>query len=259
MSNQPFAFNSKNSKRSSFWHAHERVSNIFNFGTLFSPILSVFSLSLVTRLLTLPGYIESRDGFFFVKGVERYSLSETRPFWPGYPVYIWFGSFFNLFYANPVQALHVLSVVASTLTLLPLAALTSGLGKSLGFTPFQAHFAGFAAAIFWALMPLSWLTGSEIYSDPLALLFAITMLWLCQKTMQTGVNADLYFAALFAGLMLGVRLAYLILILPLLYVTWLETIQKHGLEQMFRKIKRQCFGVARKAGSASNRDTTVQK
>jgi hypothetical protein len=179
------------------------------------------------RLATAPTFIESRDGIFFVRGVQHYSVLELRPQWPGYPVYIWLGNLFQLVLNNdPTQALHILSIVASSLCILPISALAAGWCRSNSGSTSRVQIAGFAAGLIWALLPLSWLGGSEIFSDPLALLLGLVMLWLCWQaiSIQEGKqSAGLYLviAGLLGGFMLGVRLSYVTLLLPLLYATWL--------------------------------------
>lgn len=182
-------------------------------------------LTLVVRFLTVPGYIESGDGVFFVRGVLRYSTYELRPHWPGYPVYIWLGQFFNLFSPNPVVALHILAVLAATFCMLPLAILAAELCRLCGGDLPTLKLAGLAASAIWALLPLSWIAGSQIYSDSLALLLALTMLLLAYFAVTAVFGAGNSFrfwlaAAALSGLLLGVRLAYLPLLLPLVYTIW---------------------------------------
>jgi hypothetical protein len=79
-----------------------------------------------------------------------------------------------------------------------------------------------SAAILWMLVPLSWIDGNEIFSDPLALLLALLMLWACSQTFACGARVGYWLlcGALLAGLMLGTRLSYLALLMPLFYATW---------------------------------------
>lgn len=76
----------------------------------------------------------------------------------------------------------------------------------------------------WVLLPLSWLGGSEIFSDPLGLLLALTFFWFCGRSIENRSISNLYLpvAAVLAGLMLGTRLSYLGLLLPLAFAAWLN-------------------------------------
>jgi len=58
------------------------------------------------------------------------------------------------------------------------------------------------------LVPLSWLGGSEIFSDTLALLLGLTMLWVCwqalsKKEGKKGASYYLIVAGLLGGFMLA--------------------------------------------------------
>jgi len=186
------------------------------------PILVLTLVTLWLRILTLPWFIESRDGLFFTRGVERYSVFEMRPQWPGYPVYIWLGKFFNLFFNNSTQALHVLSALTATLTILPIAALVYNWQKASGVEESPARLAAVGGGLIWALVPLSWLGGSEIFSDSLALLMAVTMLWFCGQALSVATKPERWLipAAIIGGLMLGARLSYVALLLPIFFVAW---------------------------------------
>ena len=194
-------------------------------------VFSVYIVILVIgnfllRIGTAPTFIESRDGIFFVRGIQHYSVLELRPQWPGYPVYIWLGNLVYVVTNNPTLALHILSIVASSICILPISALAGGWLYSSNRNYKQAQFGGFAAGFIWALLPLSWLGGSEIFSDPLALLLGFTMLWACWQALtkqETARNPGLYLvlAGLLGGFMIGVRLSYITLLLPLLYISWL--------------------------------------
>jgi Protein O-mannosyl-transferase TMEM260-like len=164
------------------------------------------------RRLTAPAYVESADGYNFVAGLGRYSVPMQQPHWPGYPVYMWTGRLVALFAPGPVEGLHALSVIASSLTAIPLAGLASALARGAGLR------AGLAAAILWLVVPVSWLTGTEIYSDSLAVFLGVAALWSLVRFLDDGDDAALLVASVLDGLMLGVRLAYLPLVLPLVYV-----------------------------------------
>jgi Protein of unknown function (DUF2723) len=209
--------------------------------SLFQTIMSVWYLhlvvvvSLVGRFITMPWYIDSRDGVFFTRALERYAVAEMRPHFPGYPVYIWAGEFFQMFIPDPVKALHALSIVATCLTIYPLAGIAGEWRKNLGGDVLAVQLARFTAAGLWALVPLSLVGGSEIFSDPLAILLSLTALWFCQKALAPTKNAGgwLIIAAFLAGLMVGVRLSYLVLILPLVLVAWQKRKEFLGNRKLF--------------------------
>lgn len=185
-------------------------------------ILLVTVLAMAARLLTVPAFVESREGILYVRGVIHYSVVEMRPYWPGYPVYMWLGQLFNLLSSDPVRALHILSVASSTLCIWPLAALAYEWRRAGGASTQESKLAALGATVTWALVPIAWLNGSEIFGDPTALLLSLVMLWLCWQSLQSGSNAAAYLlpAAVLAGLILGIRLAYLPLLLVLVYATW---------------------------------------
>jgi hypothetical protein len=185
------------------------------------------------RLLTAPPFVEARDSFFFVRGLEKYSVAELRPQWPGYPVYLWIGKLCQIlfFQADPVAAFHLLSALASVLIIWPLAATAAGWGRNpqVSKSASNSKLTVWGTALLWLVLPLAWIDGTEIFSDPLALLFALTMLWLCWQAieskkvqLQTGrpIYRFILGAAVVAGFMLGIRLSYLALLLPLAYAVW---------------------------------------
>ena len=176
---------------------------------------------LLARLLTLPDYVQNADGFFFIQGVERYSVAETRPHPPGYPVYIWAGKLAALVGRDPTSGLRAVSVLASTLTLWPLALVAAFWRRAVGGDPAEAADAGLAAALLWTLSPAAWLVGTEIFSDPLGLLLASLLLLACVRAQDAAdATAWLGLAGLAAGLMLGARLVYVALLGPLAVAAW---------------------------------------
>ncbi len=172
------------------------------------------------RLLTTSALPEGLDGTLFVRGVERYALGETRPHWPGYPVYLWAARLARLVVGDAALALHVVSVAASTAALAPIAALATRWTLRAGLPGRRAALAGVLASVAWVVVPFSWVTGSQMLSDPLGLLAALCLLWLCDETLTGGrqVEGRLAAAGFVGGLLLGIRLAYLGLLAPLAYV-----------------------------------------
>jgi hypothetical protein len=192
-------------------------------------LLLLTVVAFTVRLVTAPPFVESRDGLFFIRGLEKYSVADLRPQWPGYPVYLWFGKLFQVLFqqADGVAAFHLLSALASVLIIWPLASTSVGWGRDHQAS--TSKLTGWGTALVWLVVPLAWIDGTEIFSDPLALLFALTMLWLCWQAieskkiqLQTGRPSYGFVlgAAGVAGFMLGIRLSYLALLLPLVYAVW---------------------------------------
>ena len=117
--------------------------------------LALFAL----RLWTLPPFVESVDGWSFVRGVVRYSALEARPHWPGYPLYIAMGKLLAALTGDVVLALHLVSIASSTLAALPLMALARDWSAAAGGDVPTAERAGLAAGLLWGLTPGSWLAG----------------------------------------------------------------------------------------------------
>lgn len=182
-------------------------------------VAAAVTAAFALRLATVPHYVESLDGWFFVRGVERYSVVVMRPHWPGYPLYILLGRALGLVTQDAARALHLLSVLASSLTAWPLMVLARDWCHDLPADSFAAERSGVAAGVLWALAPLSWLTGTEILSEPPALLVALLVLACSDRVLRSEHRSQpwLLTGAVLAGLMLGIRLAYLPLVLPLAY------------------------------------------
>src|SRR5205823_634702 len=104
-----------------------------------------------------------------VNGVIRFSIRESRPHWPGYPVYIWAGKVFAAIVGDPIVGLHLLSALSSVLVAWPLAAVARKWATSLGTTQGAADVAGWSAAVLWWVTPMAWVTASQIVSDALGL------------------------------------------------------------------------------------------
>lgn len=205
-----------------------KEGRLFRFFKQNRALILLTVLAYLSRVFTVPQFVESKDGLFFLRGVERYSVVETRPHWPGYPVFIWMGKLFSLLYTDHTLALHLVSIGASTLTLWPIAKLAVLWHRSL--KPGECSntgWVGFTAALIWVLLPLSWLGASEIFSDPLGLLAGLVIFWLACRAVESRSGSAFYLPAggLLAGVMLGTRLSYLFLLLPLAYAVWINRYQ----------------------------------
>ena len=178
--------------------------------------LLLAAAALLLRVLTSPTGVDSLDAVFFVRGLARYSVLEARPHWPGYPIYMAVGRIVALAMTDGEAALRIVSVLASSLSVWPLMAVVEGWRRSAGGSPAAARRAAVLAGLLWILSPLSWLVGTQIGSEPLGLLVALTVLALSSRSLVTFSPRALPLAGGLAGLLLGIRLPYGSLLLPLL-------------------------------------------
>lgn len=164
----------------------------------------------------MPPFVESSDGWSFVAGVERYSVAESRPHWPGYPVYIGAAKLLAMVFGDPILALHLLSILASAATVVPLMWIAHAWCPDPDTA--SRRQAAWVAGGAWALLPLPWVSGTEILSEPLALLLAMASLWWSWRAL-TDARPERGFLAggVTSGAMLGARLGYMPLVMPFLY------------------------------------------
>ena len=183
------------------------------------PALALAAVALLLRLLTAPTAVDSLDAILFVRGLERYSVMEARPHWPGYPVYMAVGHVFELIRGDAEASLRLVSILASSLSVWPLMALVRDWRLSAGSPSGDAGRAAVMAGLLWMLCPMSWLVGTEIGSDPLGLLMALIVLWLCSRVAASASPRPrpLLAAGALAGVLLGVRLPYGSLLLPVVH------------------------------------------
>lgn len=185
-------------------------------------------IGLALHLWHTPIFLESMDAVLFSQGLERYSLPELRPQWPGYAVYIWLGKLIHLFLSDRIATLHLISTVSISLCAWPIAALSYHWRRSLGSSEHAARAGGLLAAVLWLVLPLGWLAGTEIDSDSLGLLLALTYV-ICLVHAQKMQRWELFgVAGLIASAMVGSRLSYLVLILSALPLIWPQKGLKKG-------------------------------
>jgi hypothetical protein len=182
---------------------------------LWPAALLLTATALLLRFFTMPTGVDSLDAVFFVRGLTRYSVLEARPHWPGYPVYMAVGRLVALVGADAEASLRIVSVLASSLSVWPLMAVVHGWRRGTGGAPPAGRRAAVVAGLLWVLSPLSWLVGTQIGSEPLALLVALTVLWLSSRSVAGSSPDSLPLAGGLAGLLLGIRLPYGSLLLPL--------------------------------------------
>lgn len=177
------------------------------------PLLAVAAL----RRSIAPDGFADRDGFFFAQAVERYSLMETRPFWPGYPVFIGIVRLATVVAGDAMAALHAVSAAASALAAIPLGVAAGRLAARTGG---HAGAAALVAGGLWTASPLVWVVGSQSYSEPVALLFVLSAL--AVSTAAPGGRAAAAAIGILAGIAVGCRPPYAELLpaLALVHPAW---------------------------------------
>jgi hypothetical protein len=176
------------------------------------------ALGLALRWVAGSRGADNLDTVYYARAVDRYRVAELRPYFPGFPLYILAARAARTAGMDRLAALHLVSGLASLLAAWPLARLAAAWRRAAGGTPGEARESGIAAAVLWCVLPLACLTGTEIASEPLALLAAAVMLLACARFAETHRSSWALAAGLAAGLMCGVRLLHVFLAAPLLAV-----------------------------------------
>lgn len=182
-------------------------------------VAGLLIMAAALRWVTGSGVIDEVDVLYFVRGVDEYTVRLGRPHFPGYPVYIWAGRLLRVVTGDSLAALHAVAVLSSTLTALPLALVAARLRREGGGTEAESNAAAGVSGVLWLVVPASWITGGEAFSDSLGLLLATWVLWLSAQAFDGSIRAGAA-AGLLGGLLLGTRLAYVSLLAPLVLIAW---------------------------------------
>jgi hypothetical protein len=119
-----------------------------------------------------------------------------------------------------VLGLQVVSAVAGAVIAWPAAWIVFRWAMSLGISPDRSARAGWVAALLWLVVPVSWVTGSQIVSDSLGLLLGVAILALCVMGERSDSHRAWIAAAVLGGLIPGVRLVNVTMLGPLLWKCW---------------------------------------
>jgi hypothetical protein len=186
-------------------------------------------IGFAARLPTLSHAPDNDDAPFFIRGVERFAVAEGRPHWPGYPVYIAAGKLAASLVGDPAFGLQLVSAAASSAIAGVLAWIVRAWAESLGAAPRPAARAGVAAGLLWLVTPMSWVTGSQIISDPLGLLFGVVIVALAIRGDRASTVRPWIAAAVLGGAMIGIRLVNISMFAPFLWKAWSARRERWGL------------------------------
>lgn len=118
-------------------------------------------------LASFPPSISGDDALFFVRGVERFSILEFRPHFPGYPGFILLGKAVHAFGFSALTSLSIINLLTA-LSIPPLAALCSQHNR-IGI---------FLFALSFPLLPY---LGLSLMSDGAGIAFFLAALWQYRK------------------------------------------------------------------------------
>ena len=171
-------------------------------------MLLIIIAALFLRVIFLSPFLEDWDSVQFALGMHHFSLSLHQPHPPGYPIYVFLGSFINLILQNDNLSLSLLSAILGSFMAIP-------------FYLILQKITGKITAIFGTVVllviPIQWALSEVSLSNIPGMFFnilTISVVFLNPKRPKA-----LYIASILAGFTLGVRFAeYSILICLLAFV-----------------------------------------
>ena len=171
-------------------------------------LFGVYTFLLISSASPWP---DGQDSVNYLLGLKDYDLSVHQPHFPGYPVYIATGLFFNSLLASPEWSMIILSIVSSALAIyifLRIAKRTS--------TPIAATL----AAVALAANPLFFSFSHKIFAETQAIALLLLAVAILQNPLKAADRNRLS-GGVMLGLMLGVRLSYWpFALFYLLYELW---------------------------------------
>jgi hypothetical protein len=179
-------------------------------------ILLLTLLCLGSRLLFLGPFLEDWDSVDFALALDRYTIKQYQPHFPGYPVYIFLSWVCHHLVHHPVTAVILPGALLGALTIVPLY----GLARRL----FDRRIA-ILSALLYLVNPACWLQAEKAFSDASGLFMVMSAGYLCWRAAEPDAKPyHLFLGSMLLGLGLGIRLSYAPLLLSwtglLLYLYW---------------------------------------
>ncbi|MBI4039718.1 glycosyltransferase family 39 protein [Candidatus Daviesbacteria bacterium] len=163
------------------------------------------TVSFLAHAPLLSKYLEDWDSVQFALALSHYSLPDHLPHPPGYPLYVMIGKIVDVFLQNPAQSLAFVSLISGSLSLVMIFFLTKKM--------FDATAAWVTVAIV-AILPVVNMMSIVGLSNMPGQLFLLTFVLLIFNFQKS--TAKIPYVALFAGLILGVRVTELPIIVSIL-------------------------------------------
>lgn len=168
-------------------------------------ILSLILAALLLRLIFISPWLEDWDSVQFALAMRYFSIVDQQPHPPGYLFYILLAKAVDIFIKNEHLSLTLLSIISSSLMVIPFYLLTLNLTNRI--------FAIFSTVLL-TFTPVSWALSEVALTNIPGMAFLITSTYL----LYIGRNNRKYllFGSLLSGLTTGVRFAEYSIIIPLL-------------------------------------------
>ncbi|MBT2688144.1 glycosyltransferase family 39 protein [Bacillus sp. ISL-47] len=170
------------------------------------------------------------DQVDFSLAISEYDLIKMQPHFPGYPFFILGGMLFFTFIKNPPEALSILNMTMMLLTTIPLFFLARHY--------LSVNKAALTVMILQSVSYIAVMTGQPM-SEGAALAIIPWYLWSLSAAMKKDKVAIGFIPAILLGLLLGVRLSYVVFAAGLIF-QWLALFKKQG-RKAVPKILVYCF------------------
>lgn len=178
-------------------------------------LLTLLIIACISRILFLAKWMDDWDSIQFALGLHEYSIPKHQPHPPGYPIYILFGRFFNLFLHNDTFSLTLMSAIFGTLAIIPLYLLLKQI-----FNQKRSALIGIAMFL---ITPVVWLLSESALTDIVGLFFLILTAFLLYIYVNN--PKAIVWVSFLAGLTIGVRFNEFPIVLVLL--VWVMFKQKN--------------------------------
>ena len=158
-------------------------------------ILSLFIVFAGTSASIWP---DDQDGVNYLLGIDQYDLTSHQPHFPGYPLYVAIGKLFTIFSESPESACVFLSVFSGTICLWLMSVMVQQT---------NSHQTSLLCTAALAVNPAFFEFSHKIFTEMPALALLISAITLLGNPVIAS-SFKWFSAALFFGLMLGVRLSW---------------------------------------------------
>lgn len=207
-------------------------NNVENDKMIIAYMIFLFILIYVSRFLFPVPYAGSWDIVDFALGVQQFDLLEMQPHFPGYPYFILGGMIFNLWLNDPIKSLTFFNSMMMAMSAVPIFLLA------------RQHFSlKMSVIVMVSVQSLSYY--SVLSTQPMSEASAIAVLWWYLWSLnRANHHSKLFIKCLpgfLFGLLMGIRLSYLVFGIGLLWVWYQEWNQKHNLNHLFIQVGTAVF------------------